>query len=84
MADPSSPSSSSIPFTIDDTSPTLSYTPFRDTLSVPNLPLGWNPYYELSGFANAPGSGPAQQGNGTSYHITAMDGAKVGVQWFGG
>ncbi|KAI0030936.1 hypothetical protein K488DRAFT_12195, partial [Vararia minispora EC-137] len=72
---------------INDGSPTLSYFPFADTFGVPDLLGGWNPYYDLTGFASTPG----QEGNGTSRHITAKDGAAfsianffgTGVQLFG-
>ena len=66
-------------FLVDDTSPTISYSPFRDTLSVPNLSAGWNPYYDQSGFASSIG----ELGNGTSLHITSLDGASLGFQWHG-
>ncbi|KAF4620281.1 hypothetical protein D9613_000204 [Agrocybe pediades] len=66
-------------FVVDDTSPLISYSPFRDTLSVPNLGAGWNPYYNESGFASSLG----EVGNGTSLHITSLDGASLGFQWRG-
>lgn len=65
--------------TIDDTSPTVSFSPFRDTLSTPNLSAGWNPYYATSGFASAPG----QTGSGSSYHITSKNGAFLSLTWHG-
>jgi hypothetical protein len=63
---------------IDSGSPVLSYFPFSDTLGVPDL-RGWNPYYDLTGFASTLG----QEGNGTSRHITAGDGATLLVPFFG-
>ncbi|KAF9051373.1 hypothetical protein BJ165DRAFT_1448349 [Panaeolus papilionaceus] len=66
-------------FDLDDTSPTIQYIPFSDTLSTPNLSAGWNPYYDQSGFAPAQGS----IGNGTSLHITSFNGASLSVQWRG-
>ncbi len=66
-------------FTIDDTSPTLSFSPFRDTLSTPNLSEGWNPYCATFGFASALG----QLGSGLSYHITSKDGASLSLTWHG-
>ncbi|KAI0066195.1 hypothetical protein BV25DRAFT_1515950 [Artomyces pyxidatus] len=64
---------------VDDTSPSLSYFPFADTLGAPNPLAGWNPYYTGSGYANPPG----EQGNGTSLHITSLDQASFALQWFG-
>ena len=66
-------------FTVDDTSPTISYSPFPDTFSTPNLNAGWNPYYTSSGFAPALGV----VGNGTSLHITSLNGASLALQWHG-
>ncbi|KAL0956634.1 hypothetical protein HGRIS_002768 [Hohenbuehelia grisea] len=66
-------------FDVDDTSPSISYSPFADTLTTPNLLAGWNPYFDVSGFAAAPGD----VGNGTSMHITALNGASVSLQWQG-
>ncbi|KAH9948930.1 hypothetical protein B0H21DRAFT_689167 [Amylocystis lapponica] len=75
------------PLTIDDTSPTISYSPFPDTFGVPDVLAGWNPYYTDSGFATDPGpssSSPVTDiGNGTSLHITALDGAAFAVAWNG-
>ncbi|KAF8800211.1 hypothetical protein BYT27DRAFT_7200394 [Phlegmacium glaucopus] len=69
----------SVQFTVDDTSPTILYSPFGDTFSTPNLSAGWNPYYTLSGFVPAPGD----VGNGTSQHITSMNGSSCAIQWQG-
>ena len=68
-----------IQFYVDDTSPTISYSPFGDTFSLPNLTAGWNPYFDGSNFPSTPG----QTGNGTSYHVTSRDGASLSVQWKG-
>ncbi|TFK44161.1 hypothetical protein BDQ12DRAFT_708173 [Crucibulum laeve] len=68
-----------IQFFVDDTSPSISYFPFRDTFSTPNLSAGWNPYFDDSGFASVLG----EEGNGTSLHITSLDGASISVQWHG-
>ena len=64
---------------IDDTSPCISYSPFRDTSTTPNLSAGWNPYYDQSGFAISSGG----TGNGTSLHITSLNGASLALQWRG-
>ncbi|PPQ89465.1 hypothetical protein CVT25_011991 [Psilocybe cyanescens] len=68
-----------VQFFVDDTSPTIHYSPFPDTLSTPNLGAGWNPYFNLSGFAASIG----EVGNGTSLHITSLDGASLAFQWRG-
>jgi hypothetical protein len=72
MADP-------VQFYVDDTSPSISYFPFGDTFSLPNLTAGWNPYFDQTGFASTSGG----TGNGTSYHVTSRDGASLSVQWKG-
>lgn len=68
-----------VTFTVDDTSPTISYSPFPDTFGTPNLLAGWNPYFNVSGFATEQGT----VGQGTSQHITSLDGASLGFQWRG-
>lgn len=68
-----------VQFNVDDTSPTVSYFPFGDTFSTPNLYAGWNPYYDISGFSTSLG----ETGNGTSMHITSRDNASFSVQWQG-
>ena len=68
-----------VSFTVNDTSPTISYSPFGDTFSTPNLSASWNPYYTLSGYS----TGPADIGNGTSLHITSDNGSSLLVQWHG-
>ncbi|KAH9956876.1 hypothetical protein BC827DRAFT_1228632 [Russula dissimulans] len=64
---------------IDDASPLLSYFPFADTLSIPNFFAGWNPCFTTSACPTFPG----QQGNGTSFHVTSLDGAAFSIQWWG-
>jgi len=68
-----------IQFFVDDTSPAFSYSPFRDTLSVPNLTAGWNPYFDDSGFPTA----SVQVGVGKSYHATSLNNASLSLQWKG-
>jgi hypothetical protein len=68
-----------VTFSVDDTSPCVSYSPFGDTFSTPNLIAGWNPYFDPSGYAKSQG----EVGNGTSLHITSLDGASLGLQWSG-
>ncbi|KAI0266662.1 hypothetical protein BC834DRAFT_107759 [Gloeopeniophorella convolvens] len=64
---------------IDDPSPQLSYFPIPDTLSIPNLTAGWNPCFGISACPSFPG----QQGEGTSFHVTSLDGAAFSIQWWG-
>ena len=64
---------------VDDFSPHVVYSPFGDTLSTPNPVAGWNPYYSLSGFASTLG----QVGNGSTSHLTSLDGAALSLQWRG-
>lgn len=65
---------------IDDTSPCLSYFPFSDTLDgTPDLAAGWNPYFTDSGFPSTLGA----QGNGSSLHLTSLDGAAFSFNWTG-
>jgi hypothetical protein len=66
-------------FIVNDSSPALNYFPFSDTLSVPNLFAGWNPCFSISACSTFPG----QNGNGTSSHVTSLDGAAFSVQWWG-
>ncbi len=66
-------------FEVDDTSPAISYYPFRDTFSTPNLTAGWNPYYNGSGFLRSLG----ETGEGTSFHVSSLNGASLSIQWHG-
>ncbi|KAF8482678.1 hypothetical protein DFH94DRAFT_728905 [Russula ochroleuca] len=63
---------------INDSSPILTYFPFADTLSIPNFFEGWNPC-----FSTACPTFPGQQVNGSSFHVTSMDGAAFSIQWWG-
>ncbi|KAJ7269313.1 hypothetical protein B0H12DRAFT_1095189 [Mycena haematopus] len=65
-------------FTIDDTSPFLTYTPYADG-SYSGLDKGWEPWYTVSGFISANGEG----GAGDSYHLTSLDGASVNLNFYG-
>jgi hypothetical protein len=64
---------------IDDSSPILSYFPFPDTLSIPNFFEGWNPCFSISACPTF----PSQQGNGSSLHVTSLDGAAFSINWWG-
>lgn len=64
---------------VNNSSPLLSYYPFADTLSTPNLSQGWNPCFTTSACPTVPG----EQGNGSSFHVTSSDGAAFSIQWWG-
>ncbi|KAF7337600.1 hypothetical protein MSAN_02233300 [Mycena sanguinolenta] len=65
-------------FTIDDTSPFLTYTPYADG-SNSGLDKGWEPWYTVSGFISSNGEG----GSGDSYHLTSLAGASVNLEFYG-
>ena len=71
--------STTLQLSIDDSSPTIQYFPFADTLGQPNLLAGWNAYFTGSFFAATPG----ETGNGTSLHLTSHDGAAISLTFFG-
>ena len=71
--------STTLQIVIDDTSPTIQYFPFADTLAAPDLQGGWNPYFTDSFFAATLG----ETGNGTSLHVTSHDTANVSLTFFG-
>ncbi|KAF8665452.1 hypothetical protein AX16_000470 [Volvariella volvacea WC 439] len=60
-------------FTVDDTSPVLSYAPARD---VPSVTTGWRTWYSRSGFDTS-------ANEGDSFHATGMNGARVNLQFYG-
>lgn len=64
---------------VDDTSPSITYYPWADTLGAPNVLAGWNPYYTGSSFAAYQG----EVGKGTSLHLTSLNGASFSIQWQG-
>ncbi|KAJ7472448.1 hypothetical protein B0H11DRAFT_2039051 [Mycena galericulata] len=63
-------------FTIEDTSPILSYQPYADGS---DYRKGWQAYYTTSGFNTQVGESPT----GDSYHITFLAGANVTLQFYG-
>lgn len=71
--------STTLQLSVDDSSPTIEYIPFPDTLGTPNLLGGWNPYFTESAFASTPG----ESGNGTSLHLTSHDQAAISLTFFG-
>ncbi|KAH8828349.1 hypothetical protein DL96DRAFT_1602794 [Flagelloscypha sp. PMI_526] len=69
----------SVQFELDDTSPLVAYAPIADTFASPDLSQAWNPYYNISGFAQSAG----QTGEGTSLHITSLNNAGLSFPFFG-
>ncbi|KAJ6489915.1 hypothetical protein C8R45DRAFT_1138813 [Mycena sanguinolenta] len=65
-------------FTIEDTSPFLTYTPYADGSNC-GLTNGWIPWYQKSGFLAKNGD----PGVGESYHITSRNGASVSLKFYG-
>ncbi|KAK7044365.1 hypothetical protein R3P38DRAFT_161857 [Favolaschia claudopus] len=66
-------------FTIDDTSPFLTYIPYADG-SNSGLTNGWVPWYDTSGFLTKNGNA----GVGASYHITSsQNNASVAFEFYG-
>lgn len=63
---------------VDDTSPTISYSPSSSTSSTDPV-TGWTPCFSLSGCNTKTGTIP----NGTSYYITADDDASFSLCWHG-
>jgi len=70
-----------VQFFLDDTSPSISYQPFRDTFDIPNVEGGWNPIYTNTGFTAAPLTGV--RGEGSSFHVTSRPGASLTIVWVG-
>ncbi|KAJ7134976.1 hypothetical protein C8R43DRAFT_1021708 [Mycena crocata] len=69
-----------VQFSVDDSSPTISYFPFADTLGAPDLLAGWNPHWDDPGFSSAT---TGSTGSGTSLHITGRNGASFQIKWKG-
>ncbi|KAJ3535213.1 hypothetical protein NM688_g7009 [Phlebia brevispora] len=85
MADtPSSQSEgNSFDVTIDDTSPTIVYSPFGDSFGASNASDGWNPCYSLTGAPACDSSSGQDNTTATSLHATASDGASMTLDWNG-
>ncbi|KAL5495044.1 hypothetical protein ACEPAI_506 [Sanghuangporus weigelae] len=64
-------------YMLDDTSPVFRYKPYADGIGVSR---GWQAWYSGSGFLSNPGEGP---GEGSSYHVTSLNGASVQLSFFG-
>ncbi|KAJ7091115.1 hypothetical protein C8R44DRAFT_719753 [Mycena epipterygia] len=69
-----------VQFSVDDSSPTVQYFPFGDTLAAADLAAGWNPHWDQPGFSSAT---TGATGSGTSLHITSLNGASLQIQWKG-
>ncbi|KAJ7282964.1 hypothetical protein C8J57DRAFT_55731 [Mycena rebaudengoi] len=69
-----------VQFSVEDGSPTITYAPFPDTFTSPNLTAGWNPFFDSPGFSSAT---VGATGSGTSFHITSLDGASFQIRWKG-
>ncbi|KAG6853778.1 hypothetical protein C0991_001489 [Blastosporella zonata] len=65
-------------FSVDDTSPSISYQPLVDTFT-PNLTAGWNPYFNGSALVTSIGD----TGTGTTFHVTSRDNATISITWKG-
>lgn len=63
---------------IDDTSPTITYSPSSENSTSSGSLAGWIPSYSLS---SSQASG--QLGNGTSFHVTSVDAATLSLTWSG-
>lgn len=82
MANPfSSPTNDLFNITIDDTSPTIVYTPAADTFGSADIINSWNPSFNGTNFASPSTLG--MTGQGQSFHITARDGATFNIKWNG-
>ncbi|KAG6861933.1 hypothetical protein C0995_009883 [Termitomyces sp. Mi166 len=64
-------------FSVNDTSPTISYSPFADIFPT-NLTAGWNSFFNNSGPRSL-----KDIGNGTSSHATSLDRASLNITWNG-
>ncbi|KAJ7621354.1 hypothetical protein FB45DRAFT_1006664 [Roridomyces roridus] len=63
-------------FTVNDTSPILSYHPYADGSSAQN---GWQLFYTSSGFNTQTG----ESGQGDSFHVTSLSGGQVTLGFHG-
>ncbi|KAJ3556494.1 hypothetical protein NM688_g1997 [Phlebia brevispora] len=69
--------STSLNFTIDDSSPVFSYSPYGDG----SLLGGWQAWFSGSGFETEPQGG--EESVGDSYHLTNFSGASVSLEFYG-
>lgn len=68
---------------VDDTSPTLAYTPFADNFSPPSYDTGWNPAYTDGASYSVFPDPVTAQGSGASIHVTSANNASVTLRWNG-
>ncbi|KAF9268828.1 hypothetical protein L218DRAFT_940647 [Marasmius fiardii PR-910] len=64
---------------VDDTSPTILYSPFADTFGTPDFAAGWNPLFNKTSLGGA----PFNVGNSTTAHVTSRDGASFLINFQG-
>ncbi|KAF9073618.1 hypothetical protein BDP27DRAFT_1260199 [Rhodocollybia butyracea] len=67
-------------FAVDDTSPTIHYSPFSDTAGPPNFTAGWNPLFNQTSFGGAP---LLVQNSSSTVHVTSLNNASFSLQWNG-
>ena len=64
---------------IDNTSPTITYSPFTPNTIARNATSGWTPYYTNIGFPLISG----RVGDGTSLQISSQNGSFFSITWSG-
>nr|GAT58542.1 predicted protein [Mycena chlorophos] len=65
---------------VNDTSPTIFYSPIGDPLGQPDLDGGWAPHWTVPGFSSA---SIGAVGSGLSSHLTSLDGASLSLSFSG-
>lgn len=85
MADTASSSDegNSFDVTIDDTSPTIVYSPFNDGLDASTSADGWISCYASASTSLCNPSGGSDETNATTLHFTTTDGASLALDWNG-
>ncbi|KAK1230252.1 hypothetical protein PQX77_006681 [Marasmius sp. AFHP31] len=64
---------------VDDTSPTILYSPFSETFGAPNFTAGWNPLFNSTSL----GGTPLNVGNSTTVHVTSRNDASFLINFQG-
>ncbi|KAL0581903.1 hypothetical protein V5O48_000133 [Marasmius crinis-equi] len=64
---------------VDDTSPTILYSPFADTFGAPDFTAGWNPLFNRTSLGGA----PLNVGNSTTVHVTSRNGSTFLINFQG-
>ena len=85
MADTASASSEGDTFdvTIDDTSPTIVYSPFDDSLDANNTANGWSSCFSSASSSTCSSAGEINGTDATTLHFTTADGASLALEWNG-